>query len=131
MLGEAGALAIAYFLIAQLGLSQPSDMAVFWPASGFAAGYLIISGRRAYPALVIGVVVGTAAANLLSDRTLLTSILKGFCNAGEAILVAWLLALGRPEKPEFETATRLSKTTVERACVDRPHARREPLLCYG
>jgi integral membrane sensor domain MASE1 len=73
MLGEAGALAIAYFLIAQLGLfllAQPSDVAVFWPASGFAAGYLIISGRRAYPALVIGVVVGTAAANLLSDRSL-------------------------------------------------------------
>ena len=95
MLGEAGALAIAYFLIAQLGLfllAQPSDVAVFWPASGFAAGYLIISGRRAYPALVIGVVVGTAAANLLSDRSLLTSILSGFCNAGEAILVAWLLA---------------------------------------
>ena len=50
MRGEAGALAIAYFLIAQLGLfllTQPSDVAVFWPASGFAAGFLIMSGRRA------------------------------------------------------------------------------------
>jgi PAS domain S-box-containing protein len=95
MLGEAGAVAFTYFLIAQLGhflLAQPSDVAVFWPASGFAVGYLIMSGRRGYPALVIGVVVGTAAANLLSDRSLFTSILKGFCNAGEAILVAWLLA---------------------------------------
>ena len=68
MLGEAGALAIAYFLMAQLGLfllAQPSDVAVFWPASGVAAGFLIMSGRRAYPALVIGVVIGTVAANLL------------------------------------------------------------------
>jgi PAS domain S-box-containing protein len=94
-LGEAGALAIVYFLTAQLGLfllAQPSDVAVFWPASGVAAGILILSGRRAYSALVIGVVIGTTAANLLGDRNLFTSILKGFCNAGEAILVAWLLA---------------------------------------
>ena len=64
---------------------------MFWPASGVAAGILIISGRRARPALVIGVVVGTIAANILSDRNLLTSIFKGFCNAGEAVLLAWLV----------------------------------------
>ena len=90
----AGAIAIAYFLAAQLGLallSASSDVAVFWPASGLAAGILIIFGRRARPALVIGVVAGTIAANLLSDRSLATSALKGFCNAGEAVLVAWLL----------------------------------------
>ena len=64
---------------------------MFWPASGIAAGILIVAGRRARPALVIGVVVGTVAANLLSDRSLLTSILKGLFNAGEAVLVAWLI----------------------------------------
>jgi PAS domain S-box-containing protein len=67
-------------------------VAVFWPASGIAAGILIVLGARGVPALVIGVVVGTVAANLMSDRSLLTSILKGFCNAGEAVLAAWLLA---------------------------------------
>jgi PAS domain S-box-containing protein len=66
-------------------------VAVFWPASGIAAGILIVLGRRAYPALVVGVVVGTVAANLMSDRSFLTSLLKGFCNSGEAILVAWAL----------------------------------------
>ena len=97
----AGATAIAYFLAAQLGLallSQPSGVAVFWPASGLAAGIMIVSGRRAYPGIVIGVVLGTFAANLLSDRTLLTSLLNGFCNATEAALMAWLLErwCGRP-----------------------------------
>jgi PAS domain S-box-containing protein len=90
----AAGIATVYFLTAQLGLAlqaQPSDVAVFWPASGIAAGILIVAGRRACPALVIGVVVGTVAANLLSDRSLLTSILNGFCNAGEAVLVAWLI----------------------------------------
>ena len=94
ILREAGVLAALYFLTAQLELlllAQPSDVAVFWPASGIAAGFLIVSGRRAYSALVVGVVIGTAAANLLGDRSLITSILNGFCNAGEAILVAWLL----------------------------------------
>jgi len=49
-------------------------------------------------ALAVGVMVGTLAANLMSDRSLTTSILKGFCNAGEAVLVAWLLDrwFGRP-----------------------------------
>jgi integral membrane sensor domain MASE1 len=95
------AIALAYFLAAQLGLTfltKPSDVAVFWPASGIAAGILVAAGRRVGVALVMGVVVGTVAANLLSDRSLTTSILKGFCNAGEAILVAWLLErwFGRP-----------------------------------
>ena len=45
----------------RLGLalrSAGSDVAVFWPASGLAAGILITFGQRARPALVIGVVVG-------------------------------------------------------------------------
>ena len=93
-LGAVSAAALVYFLAARLGLallSAPADVAVFWPASGIAAGILIISGRRAYPALVIGVVVGTIAANVMSDRSLLASLFKGFCNSGEAVLAAWLL----------------------------------------
>src|SRR5215470_5952672 len=100
-LGAACGIALAYFLAAQLGLlllAKPSDVAVFWPASGIAAAILIVAGRRVGVALVVGVVVGTVAANLVSDRSLSTSILKGFCNAGEAVLLAWLLdwRFGRP-----------------------------------
>ena len=94
MLGAAGVVAIGYFLAARLGLAlltAGSDVAVFWPASGLAAGILITFGPRARPALVIGVVVGTVTANLIGDRSLATSIFKGFCNAGEIVLVAWLL----------------------------------------
>jgi PAS domain S-box-containing protein len=88
------AFTLSYFLAAMLGLGlllQPSGVAVFWPASGLAAGILIISDRRTYPGLLIGVVVGTVAANLLSDRSLVTALLKGICNAGEALLMASLL----------------------------------------
>jgi PAS domain S-box-containing protein len=100
-LAVAGVTAIAYFLTAKIGLamiSQPSGVAVFWPASGVAAGVLILLGRQACLSLTIGVVVGTIVANLLSDRNFLTSTLNGFCNAGEAVLFAWLLEswYGRP-----------------------------------
>jgi len=79
-------------------LAKPSDVAVFWPASGIAAGILVAAGRRAGVALVMGVVIGTIVANLMNDRNLSTSIVKGFCNAGEAVVVAWLLErwCGRP-----------------------------------
>ncbi|HEU0062463.1 MAG TPA: MASE1 domain-containing protein, partial [Hyphomicrobiaceae bacterium] len=86
LFGTVGAFAGAYFLAAQFGLAlraESSDVAVFWPASGIAAGVLILCGRRAYPALALGVVIGTIAANLLSDRQLLTALLKGVCNAAE------------------------------------------------
>ena len=93
-LGAAAGVALAYYLAARLGLallSPPSDVAVFWPASGIAAGIFILSNRRYRPAIVVGVIVGTVAANLMSDRYFLTSLLKGFCNAGEAAVVAGLI----------------------------------------
>jgi PAS domain S-box-containing protein len=101
LVGTATGSAVVYFLAARLGLALraiPSDVAVFWPASGIAAGILVIARREAWPAVVIGLVVGTVAADLLSDRSLLTSIFKGFCNAGEAVLAAWLVErwFGRP-----------------------------------
>jgi integral membrane sensor domain MASE1 len=102
MLAWAGvAVSIAYFLAARLGLallSAPSDVAIFWPAAGLALGFLIIFGQRVGPAVVIGVIVGTVAANVMSDRSLLTSLLKGICNAGEVVLATWLLErlFGRP-----------------------------------
>jgi len=79
-------------------ISVSSDLAVFWPASGVAAGILIELGRRALPAVVIGVVVGSAAANLMSNRSLVTCLLNGSWKAGDAVLAAWLLErwFGRP-----------------------------------
>ena len=91
-LGCTTGVAIAYFLAARLGLALlTEDVAVFWPASGIAVGVLVMWGRRARAAVVVGVIAATIIANLMGDRSLWTSVLKGFCNAGEAVLTAWLI----------------------------------------
>jgi hypothetical protein len=56
-----------------------------------AAGIFILSKQRFRPAIVVGVIIGTVAANLMSDRHVWTSLLKGICNAGEAALVAGVI----------------------------------------
>jgi integral membrane sensor domain MASE1 len=91
-LGSTVGAAIAYFLAVRLGLAVLTDgVAVFWPAAGLAVGSLVTMGRRGRGAVVIGVVAATIAANLMGDRSLWTSVFKGFCDGGEAVLTAWLI----------------------------------------
>src|SRR3979490_3069016 len=83
-IGLAGAVGIAYFLAARLSLSlltKPDGVAVFWPASGVAAGVLIALGPGARWPVTVGAMVATIVANLLGDRTLLRSLGFAFCNA--------------------------------------------------
>ena len=88
-LGCTASVGFAYFLAARLGLSLlTEEVAVFWPASGIAVGILVTLGSRVRAPLVIGVIAATITANLMGDRGLSTSVLKGFCNAGEAVLRA-------------------------------------------
>ena len=85
---------IAYFLAARLSLAlltKPDGVAVFWPASGVAAGVLIAVGPRARLPVAAGAAVATIVANLLGDRTLMSAIVFALCNAGEALLAGWLI----------------------------------------
>src|SRR5215208_5867047 len=85
---------VAYFLAARLSLfllSQPDGVAVFWPAAGVSSGLLIAFGRDARWPIAIGTIVATIAANLTSDRTIWGAIAFACCNAGEALLIAWLI----------------------------------------
>ena len=72
-IGVAVAVGIGFFLAARLGLSlltKPDGVAVFWPASGVAAGALIALGPGAKWPVAIGAAAATIVANLLGDRTL-------------------------------------------------------------
>jgi signal transduction histidine kinase len=96
------AIAPAYFIAARLSLellTKPEGVAVFWPASGVSAGALIALGPRARWPVVFGTLAATILANLLGDRSFWGAVLFGLCNAGEAVLTAWLI--GRCHGPGF------------------------------
>ena len=88
------AVGVAYFLAARLSLAlltKPEGVAVFWPAAGVAAGVLIALGPRARWPVVVGTMAATIVANLFGDRNLWSAALFALCNAGEAVLTAWLI----------------------------------------
>src|SRR3954471_15455855 len=85
------AVGIAYFLGARLSLyllTKPDGVAVFWPASGVAAGALLALGPRYKWPVAIGAGAATIVANLLGDRTPAGAAAFALCNAGEALLAA-------------------------------------------
>jgi signal transduction histidine kinase len=93
-IGLAVVVGIAYFVAARLSLAlltKPEGVAVFWPAAGVSAGALIALGSRARWPVVIGTMAATIAANLFGDRNLWSAVIFALCNAGEAVLAAWLI----------------------------------------
>ena len=93
-IGLAVAVGIAYFVAALLSLAllaNPEGVAVFWPAAGVSAGALIALGSRARWPVVVGTMAATIVANLSGDRNLWSAVLFALCNAGEAVLTAWLI----------------------------------------
>jgi signal transduction histidine kinase len=85
---------VVYFLAARLSLAlltKPEGVAVFWPAAGVSAGVLIALGPRARWPVIGGTMAATILANLLGDRSLWGAIFFALCNAGEAVLAAWLI----------------------------------------
>jgi PAS domain S-box-containing protein len=96
LLSVAVAIAVgtAYFLAAQLSLAlltAAERVAVFWPASGVAAGALVALGRWARVPVALAVIISSVAAALTSDRNVWSAIAFGFFNAGEALVLVWLL----------------------------------------
>ena len=88
------AVGMAYLLAARFSLAlltKPDCVAVFWPAAGIATGTLIALGPKARLPVTIAVLVASAAAGLLKDGNFQAAIVFALCNAGEALLVAWLI----------------------------------------
>src|SRR5712671_2342020 len=93
-IGLASAVGIAYFFAAQLSLAllaEPAGVAVFWPAAGVSSGVLIALRRDARLPVAAGAMVATIIANLMGDRNVWGATAFALCNAGEALLAAWLI----------------------------------------
>jgi signal transduction histidine kinase len=94
-IGLAIAVGVAYFLTARLslGLLTPDGVAVIWPAAGVAAGVLIALGPGARLGVAAGAIGATILAHLLAgDPLAWSTVIFALCNAGEAVLVAGLIA---------------------------------------
>ena len=87
-------IAVGCYLAARLGLLlqvQPENIAVFWPASGLAAGALVALGSKAWARVSVAVVLATIAANAGHGTSMAVAALFGVCNAFECVLVACIV----------------------------------------
>jgi PAS domain S-box-containing protein len=98
-----------------------STVALWWPAAGLAVSFLLATnpGPRRSAVFVLGVLVSSAAANLVGGRPAWVSILYGVANAAEVALVHGLLtARGRrPRLASMDDLWRLIAATVTGAAV--------------
>jgi two-component sensor histidine kinase len=92
--GLGTAVGLAYFLAAELGaafLGEADGVPLLWPAAGLAAGALMVLDGRSAKCAAAGILAATVAANLRGEASIWASVVLGLCNAGEAMLAAWLV----------------------------------------
>jgi PAS domain S-box-containing protein len=88
------AMTVAYFITAHLGLllmAKPENIAVFWPASGLAAGALVLLGKSARLPVAIAVALATVTANAIDRGSPLAGVSFAFTNTVECLLFAWII----------------------------------------
>ncbi len=84
---------IVCFVAARLShlLMTPLGVSVFWPGAGVSSGILIALGPTARWPVAVGVIAATLGADLTGDRNVLSSSIFALSDAGEALLVAWIV----------------------------------------
>src|SRR5262245_48782798 len=93
-IGLTVAVGTAYFLTAELSialLAKSGGLTMFWLAGGMSSGVLIALGRDARLPVAGGTMVATIIAALMAGRNIWISTALALCNAGEALLAAWLI----------------------------------------
>ena len=96
---------LTYFAGARLGLSllaQPEGVAVFWPASGLAAGVILPLNKSRRWMVASGIFIGTIAANLKAGRNPALSSAFGLCNVAEVLIFVAILQRSSPRQFNFE-----------------------------
>jgi signal transduction histidine kinase len=92
-IGVAAAVAVTYFLAAQLSNSFliTPETVIFWPAAGVSTGFLFSLWFVRRWAVVVGVIVATAAANLLRPFSISTTAVWVLGNAAEPLIIVGLM----------------------------------------
>ena len=86
-------IASVFFLAAWLGLTllTEEEVAVFWPASGIAAGILITLGHGARSPVGWAVMIASTAASFAWGRSAWSSLAFALCDTVQVFFVAWLI----------------------------------------
>jgi signal transduction histidine kinase len=92
-IGIAAAVGVAYFMAAQLSNSFliTPETVIFWPAAGISSGLLISLWSTARWPVLAGVIVATAAANLLRHLSIAATGAWVMGNAAEPLIIAGLM----------------------------------------
>jgi signal transduction histidine kinase len=92
-IGIAAAVGVAYFLAAELSNSFliTPETVIFWPAAGISSGLLISLWSIARWPVLAGVIVATAAANLLRHFGVATTAVWVIGNTAEPLIIAALV----------------------------------------
>lgn len=90
-----------------------SSVAVWWPAAGLAAAFLLATGpdRRRAAVVVVGIVLVTGVANSFGGRPPVAAACFGVANATEAALF-WHLMTRRGHHPRLASADDLGRLVV-------------------
>jgi hypothetical protein len=93
-IGLTVAVGIVYFFAAELSLAllaKSGGLTMFWLAGGMSSGVLIALGHHARLPVAGGTIVATIIAGLMAGRNIWVSTVLALCNAGQALLAAWLI----------------------------------------
>ena len=92
-IGIAAGVGVAYFLAAELsnGFLITPETVIFWPAAGISSGALISLWSIARWPVLAGVMVATAAANLLRHFGVATTAAWVLGNTAEPLIIALLM----------------------------------------
>src|ERR1700733_7438577 len=92
-IGIAAGVGVAYFLAAELsnGFLITPETVIFWPAAGISSGFLISLWSVARWPVLAGVIVATAAANLLRHFGVAVTAVWVLGNAAEPLIIAGLM----------------------------------------
>lgn len=94
---------LVYFLACHVALSidVTNGAASVWPASGLLFGVLLLTPKRFIPSVLIGSLIGGAAANLGAGFPAAMSIGYSCINLGEGLVSRWLVRRYYPDAPRL------------------------------
>src|SRR5579864_4733931 len=107
-LGTLLVVAVAYFVLAKLGLRLASinpSASPIWPPTGLALAAVLLGGLRVWPAILIG----AFAANATTAGTLETSACIALGNTLEAVVGGYLIGRWSGGRETFTTPSRVAK----------------------